>query len=705
MSRPDEAALLFLLTIAPLIAAETPDDRDLAHDDGLASMAEEQVVEGQRPAAPDPGRTSASVTVIAVDERLPASADVASTLDGAAGATVRRLGGLGDWASVSIRGASSRAVQVFLDGVPLNPDGSATVNLAELPLGAFSRVEVYRSSPPPELGAAPLGGVVNLVTGEGRAPPVASVSAGSYDTSRLLLGGGWDGSAAGHPLDLQGFSEIFGTNGDFVYFDDNGTTYDGLDDALRVRDNNHKRQWTGHARARWGDEHLRLTLLDAALLRDEGLPGAGPSPATDATLSTRRNLTVAEIVAHGGSLSGRGRLWGWTRRERYDDRLGEIGTGNQHSDEHSSTVGALGHVAWLASPALVPTLTLSARRDQLRSVDLLQGETDGPHARLALGATASGNAWLLDERLVLSAAALGTLLDDRAIDGPSSQQSPLETSDHELLTRLDPRAGLLWRMRASEGLTIAWKGNLGRYFRPPDLTELFGDRGALVGNPDLVPEHGWQADLGLRLDGVSLGAMAFDADLSVFWSRSHDLITWVQTGQRVMVPINIGEARARGIEAAGNARLGPFEDSLSLTLTDAADLRDDPLYQGNQLPRVPRLELSQSLSLAWARGLPGRLGYQFSFTDGNYWDATNWYRAAPRAIHGAFASVAPAPGWTLAFDALNLTNHITEVVPRDPLHPDDGEAVVSAITDFSDYPLPGRTLLLTVRWSPPERQP
>ena len=51
-----------------------------------------------------------------------------------------------------------------------------------------------------------------------------------------------------------------------------------------------------------------------------------------------------------------------------------------------------------------------------------------------------------------------------------------------------------------------------------------------------------------------------------------------------------------------------------------------------------------------------------------------------------------------------LVERWDEVVPRDPLQPEAG-AVVSAITDFSDYPLPGRTLLLTARWSPPERQP
>ena len=33
------------------------------------------------------------------------------------------------------------------------------------------------------------------------------------------------------------------------------------------------------------------------------------------------------------------------------------------------------------------------------------------------------------------------------------------------------------------------KGNVGLYTRPPDVLELYGDRGPLVGNPALQPER------------------------------------------------------------------------------------------------------------------------------------------------------------------------------------------------------------------------
>ena len=122
------------------------------------------VIEEERPDAPDPGAISSSVTVIPVDETLPSGADVGSVVESASGTVVRRLGGLGDYSAVSIRGSSFRQVQVYLDGVPLNPDGSATVNLSELPLSAFERVEIYRGNAPPSFAAAPIGGVCLLYT-------------------------------------------------------------------------------------------------------------------------------------------------------------------------------------------------------------------------------------------------------------------------------------------------------------------------------------------------------------------------------------------------------------------------------------------------------------------------------------------------------------------------------------------------------------
>jgi hypothetical protein len=52
-----------------------------------------------------------------------------------------------------------------------------------------------------------------------------------------------------------------------------------------------------------------------------------------------------------------------------------------------------------------------------------------------------------------------------------------------------------------------------------------------------------------------------------------------------------------------------------------------------------------------------------------------------------------------AIDVLNLTDRFVQVVPRDSLNPDDDAVVVDPITDFVGYPLPGRTVLATLRWT------
>ena len=55
----------------------------------------EVVVEDSVSKSPDPLKTSSSVTVIEVDERLPAASDLPSVLGSVSGAQVQRLGGLG----------------------------------------------------------------------------------------------------------------------------------------------------------------------------------------------------------------------------------------------------------------------------------------------------------------------------------------------------------------------------------------------------------------------------------------------------------------------------------------------------------------------------------------------------------------------------------------------------------------------------------
>ncbi len=672
-----------LLSFAPAVA------QDAAAPEGEGAAI---TVRGERERAPDPQETSASVTVLEVDERLPSSTDVADLVESASGTTVQRLGGLGAWSGVSIRGSNLRHTEVYLDGVPLNPDGASSVNLSELPLRAFERVEIYRGNAPPEFASAPMGGVVNLVTGESDdRSTTAAGTYGSHRTGRLTATASLPGTLREAPTDTFLVVETFTTEGDYEYFDDSGTEYNLLDDRIRERENNDKRQLSAHARWRVGDDRLRLSLMDAFLARDEGLPGHSNNPTSEARLSTTRNLAVAQADGGAGAVRVRGRLWGFVRAEELDDRAGEVGTGSQLLRSRTDSVGALLHARWAPSPLLTPALTGAARRDSYSELELLSGAESAPRVRASLTGTASATALLLGERLSFTPLLQLTWLDNRALGELEFDELP---SAEPTYLHLSPRIGA-W---AGPTDWLALKANFGRYLRPPDFAELYGDRGAQVGNPDLAPEQGTQWDVGARLTTAGDRPLRGAVDVSHFWNHTRDLIVWVQNGQRVLVPLNLEDAWIQGLEVALTLDgWGLIETQTNLTRNVSVNLSTDPNYANNQLPRIPTWEIYHRTGLY--RGEWIRLGHTFSYTDGNYWDRTNWYLATPRPIHGAFLRVQPGPrAPSLEVEARNLIDRIAEVVPRNPLDPEDDAMVVQSITDFVGYPLPGRTVLVTLRW-------
>lgn len=666
--------------------------RVAAAQDAAAAGVEggEEVVVEASAQPTDPSATSASVTVVPVDARLSSTADVAQVLDGVAGTTVVHLGGLGAFSAVSIRGSSLRQVQVYLDGVPLNPDGSDVVNLAELPLRAFQRVEVWRGNAPPRYAAAPIGGVVDLVTAEEPAAATA-LTVGQHGTVRAFAMQGFQapgaGSAgAGQRLDGLVVADLLHTRGDYLFFDDNGTVYDLLDDRLGRRENDDKDQLSTLARLRWGDRRRRLSLLHALVLRDEGLPGHVQAPALDASLATGRHLAVAQAEARSAALAGQARLWTLHRQELLDDRAGELGAGADWLRDRYGTLGLHAHGQWAATAWALPALTLSLRGDQARETDLATGERAPAARRLSGTAALSAELRAWQDRVLVAPVLQGLLLDDRA----------LGADDSRVRTFATPRLGLA--LRPWRPLTL--KANVGRAVRPPDLTELFGDQGAVTGNPDLLPERALAWDLGARLVGPEDSLLVGAIDVAHFWSRTEDMIVLVQNAQRTSTPVNFGLTWVQGLEAAATLDLAGWLDSqTALTWTLSRNLTPDPSVADNQLPRIPTVQLSQATSVHWQERL--RLGHDFTWTDGSYWDATNFYRSAPRPLHGAFLRVEPHPAWpSLEASVRNLADRIVQVVPRNPLDPDDDARIVEAITDYAGYPLPGRTWMLTLRWSP-----
>lgn len=662
-------------------------------DDGSAE-GDEVVVQDRRTAeATDPQSTSASVTVIEVDERLPANSDVSTVVDSASGTTVQRLGGLGDWSGVSIRGSTLRQVQVVLDGIPLNPDGASAVNLSELPLFAFERVELFRGNAPPELAASPIGGVVHLRTGEGREGTSAAVSHGSLDTSRVTAMTRQTDDVGTVPVDVLAVADLFATAGDFQYYDDNGTKYSRFDDRRPTRQNNDKRQFNTHLRLRLGPSRTRVTLLQAWLSRDEGLPGHANTPAEQVRLHTGRSLTAASLDLTRGQSRVEARSWLLARRDTYDDREGEVGTGEQYNLDAFTSGGGLVHWQRTLGAHTVGGLTLSGRQDRYATTDLRTDRESSPARRLAFTPAVDADVRLWRDRMTVSPVLQAQIIDNRALGRVPFANTPVAPEADATTIAPTPRLGLLVRPIDP----VALKANVGTYIRPPDFTELFGDRGAIIGNTDLKPEKGRQWDVGARAVAPAQWPVRGSIEAAHFWNSVDDMIVTIQNSQRTSVPVNLDQGWIQGVEAAMSLQAAFVELQSNLTRTTSINLSSQRQYANNQLPRVPTWELFQRTAVLWHDQI--RLGHTWSFTDGNFWDRTNYYRAAPRAFHGAFLRISPPGRWpSLEVDGLNLTDRIVEVVPRNPLDPADDSRVVQPTTDFVGYPLPGRTVLVTLRW-------
>jgi iron complex outermembrane receptor protein len=640
-------------------------------------------------------QTTASVTVIEIDKRISAGADLAGVVDSAAGTVVRRLGGLGDYSSVSIRGSSVQQVQVYLDGVPLNPDGSQSVNLSEFPISTFERVEVYRGNTPPQFAAAPIGGVVNLVTGERKEPTTATIAVGQHQMVRASGTVQRNTDWRKTPSDVLLLGEAFSTQSDFEYFTDSGTIYNTFDDAHRRRKNNDKAQLNTFGRWRLGTERLRLTVSDAFLFREEGVPGPISSTTTTPRLETKRNIVTTQADGRTDSVRWIARLWQQYRGETLNDQDGQIGAGNQESFNEYDTTGVMAHSDWTATSWLVPGATISVRKDRFKLTDQLTDTVADPRRRIALNASISTNSWAWKDQIQCTPVIQFSWFNNEHLGTVPFGDSALAPEDQKTIFSADPRIGVRVEPSSIDGLTL--KANAGSYLRPPDFTELFGDRGGIIGNSALVPEEGSQWDGGVRYVNQTASLIQASTEATYFWKSAENQILLIQNSQRTSLPVNFGKTHTDGVELAITLNLGGWLDSQSTgtwTRTENRSASHD--VNGKQLPGIPKWEAYQGTSVHWEDRV--RLGHTYSYTAGNYWDAPNFFLAGPRAIHGLFVR-GSHHNFSLEASILNVLNDTDVLMDRNPLSDQDNTSIVQPMTDFIGYPLPGRTWLLTMKWA------
>lgn len=663
---------------------------------GAQDRLPEVVVTAPRIPAP-PGAVehpTAFATVLDTREAPATVETLADALAESVGVQVRRFGGLGDFSTVSVRGFSPRQMQVYLDGVPLTRADNETVDLSDLPLDVMERVEVYRGVTPLGFAQSGPGGVVNVVTRRPGGPPVtaASLSYGSFTTrkanvTRSATVGRWDYLLFGH---------YFGTTGDFRFEDDNGTPANPADDRTATRVNNDVNLGSFTARVGFRPwQALTLALTADTFGRERGFPGRDTPQDANARRGNMRHLSRFDgrlEPSAGFPVSVDLSAWWLYQWARFDDPLGPLIQLATTVEDRSLVGGGQVVLRSAVGARHVPGMLLALSHETFGQTDEV-GRPGAPpgrqpdRTRLRGTVAVEDEVVLLGERVSLLPGLRWEGIRDRA---PGDPRLAVSLRDRGTIERSvwSPRMGLRAELRP--GLVVL--ANAGRYERVPNLQELFGAAGIVVGNPALRPETSLGWDCGLRFTPPAVAPFSGTVvELVHFDNRIEDVIVVVPTSVNVFTSRNISAARVRGAEVAGAVRawhrLGL---TANYTFQHAVDDSDVTFRRGNRLPGRPAHEAYGRLELAWSAAhplpfgtvvrapWPGRLWGEVNLIADNYLDTANTRRVPQRSLYSAGLEIRPRSAWRLTLEVRNLTADQT----RDAL----------------DFPLPGRSVFATAAW-------
>jgi iron complex outermembrane receptor protein len=603
--------------------------------------------------------------------------DFASFLSGLPGLQVRRYGALGAFSTASLRGASPNQVPVYWDGIPLLLASEGILNLSSIPLPPEGRVEVYRSGVPPNLMGMPAVGAVHIV-------PTSPADADGMRFSATLGSYGTRASSAAGALGMGSLALRWNlgtleSRGDFPYLDRGGTPENPEDDRILRRGNNAVRQSDYGLRLRWSLPRAVLTLASQGINREAGIPPPEGLPAGSVSDRYDRRLHVARLESAKP-------VWGRLDlaleaslqeiRDRFANPRGEVGLGRADWDHRtrSASWGGQAHLRWLGGERSLH-VGWQTRRERFRPRDRLHDRTGPTQSRATTSVLLEDRWHLLGDRLLVALGyrwirATDTFAGSRL---PGRPPEPLPPRMHRLS---GPQLGL----RADLGHGLVLKANRTWTGRLPTFYELFGQNGIQDANPELLPEVGWQADLGLLWSPPG-----WLLEVVLLRNETRRRITWIQNSQRTTKAINLGATRTDGLEFSLQMRRPPSPRGWSwglratATLLDARDVGPSPLYRGKRVPYVSPATL---LVGCWVRRGPWELTYEVLHEGATYRDRYNSaaHRTPARTLHDlGLVRWLLGRRLSVALRIANLTDART--------------------VDMEGYPLPGRTWFLRLRWS------
>lgn len=461
----------------------------------------------------------ASTTVIDRDEIERLQADsIVKLLQGRAGIELARNGTRGNLTSLFMRGTNSDHTLVLVDGARIASATDGTINWEFLPVAAIERIEIVRGPRAAAYGADAIGGVINILTRQASEP-------GQQATLTLRGGGQNTQKQSGW------FSSVENGTSLSALIDHERT--DGFSARANGGDDDGFKQSTGkialrHAFADKAD--LRVSLLRSAIdydFDDCGFPysqdcrGEGTQQIASAALTTHLRSDWDAEIAIAQTRESRERVIDGAFSDETSTRRNELAITNRFV---TSNGGA--------------ALGIDYRDESLESSQAYsQDDRDN------WGVFANWHGRFESHHL-----SAGLRHDEDDAFGGYTTGS----------------LAYAFALSSRQEIGVSY----GTAYKAPSLLELYGPFGA---NPNLDAEESRTTELFWRLRDQD-----WRLELAAFDTRVDNLISF--TGPN-FTPINVDEARIRGIELSGGWEAGKLILNAALTYQEPENAKTDERLQ------------------------------------------------------------------------------------------------------------------------------
>ncbi|AQG81082.1 TonB-dependent receptor [Spirosoma montaniterrae] len=462
--------------------------------------------------------------------------------------------GPGQLATVAFRGTSANHTAVLWNGININQPNLGQSDFSTLPVAGFDRLAVQYGSSASVVGSDAVGGSVLLGSGpvdmSGLRVTLGQQVA-SFRNSQTQLGLRY-GSALGRNWQVSGKSFAYRSqlNNDYPYrerrnyfVEQSQTAQRGLVQDLFFR---HKSGNVLSVNAWLTDNDLVVSPQD--------------------TVSRTRTRTQATRLLTSYETDRLTLRLGWLR-DRFDYAVGNFNQNDRTRTDRFIGRAEREFALWPGRSAMQLNLRLGGEWSHFRTY------TDGYGGQL-----------ITENRQDLYA--LLRLQTARWLVSANIRQA-FVTGFNPPLT---PSLGAEYTLLRREGLTLTAKGSVGRSYRVPTLNERYWQR---LGNPNLRPENGLNAEAGLVATVPLSEYLRLTADATVYRNRVDNWSYWnPDFGYRVenlqLVVARGGELTATLIYARNGWQMGTRAGyALSRSSQERAYSTYAQDVVGKQLPYVP----------------------------------------------------------------------------------------------------------------------